>query len=121
MTVVMSEDEKSGWCCNRRRFLIRSAAVFGTGAIALLLGRNAYASGLSPLSMADPEAKELHYIDDASKIDRSSNPSYIPGSKCARCSFFRANGATGTCAFFPGKSVNANGWCSAYSQTEDAE
>ena len=117
----MSEDENFGWSCNRRRFLIRSSAALGTGALALLLGRSAYASELPPLSAADPEAKKLHYTEDASKMDRGSNPSYVPGSKCASCSFFRANGATGTCSFFPGKSVNANGWCSAYSQTEDAE
>lgn len=119
MRVLMSEDENLGRSCNRRRFLIRSSAALGTGALALLLGRGAYASGLPLLSMADPEAKKLHYTEDASKVDRGSNASYIPGSKCASCSFFRANGAT--CSFFPGKSVNANGWCSAYSQTEDAE
>jgi hypothetical protein len=117
----MSEEQKFGCGCNRRRFLIRSSAALGTGALALFLGQSARASDPPPLSLADPEAKKLHYTDDASKIDRGSNPAYIPGSKCANCNFFRGSGPTGACSFFPGKAVNANGWCSGYSQMQDAE
>jgi hypothetical protein len=117
----MSEEQKVEFRWNRRGFLIRGSAALGTGALVLLWGRSARANDPPLLSLADPEAKKLHYTDDASKIDRSSNPAYIPGSKCANCNFFRGSGATGACSFFPGKAVNANGWCSGYSQMQDAE
>jgi hypothetical protein len=72
--------------------------------------------------VSDPEAQKLHYTDDASKVDHAANPTYVAGSKCANCSMFRGGGAaTGGCALFQGKSVSANGWCSGYSQQQDAE
>lgn len=116
----MSDEKELHSIPNRRGFLIRAGAALGTGALAIFFGRHVWASDLPPLSLADPAAKKLHYTDDASKIDRGSNPTYVPGSKCASCSFFRGSGGFGTCSFFPGKEVNANGWCSAYQQPDDA-
>lgn len=116
----MSKDEDVRWRCDRRRFVIQTGAAVGVGAVALLLGRSASAADLPHLTSADAAAKPLHYTEDASKIDRASNPAYVPGSKCANCGFFRGKPPFGTCSFFPGKAVNANGWCSAYAQPDDA-
>lgn len=120
MGVYMNEEGNFTLRRNRRGFLIRAGAVLGTGALAVFFGRSARASGLPPVSLTDAAAKKLRYTDDASKIDRSSNPSYVPGSKCASCSFFHGSGGFGTCSFFPGKAVNANGWCSAYAKPDDS-
>ncbi len=116
-----SEELGVGSGCDRRLFLIRSGIALGAGAVALTLGRRALAAD-PLLSVTDPAAQKMHYTEDASKVDRGSNPTYTPGSKCANCSMYRGGtSATGGCALFPGKSVSANGWCSGYSQQQDAE
>ena len=71
--------------------MIQSGAVVGMGAVGLLMGRRAGAADLPHLTSADAAAKPLHYTEDAGKMDRASNPAYVPGSKCANCGFFRGN------------------------------
>jgi hypothetical protein len=116
-----SEERNVGSECNRRLFLIRSGVALGAGAVALALGQRAIAAD-PLLSPSDPAAQKMHYTDDASKVDRGSNPTYTAGSKCATCSMYRGgSSATGGCALFPGKSVSANGWCLGYAQQQDAE
>ncbi len=41
----------------------------------------------------------------------------MAGSACANCNFFQG-GATayGPCQLFPGKAVNAKGWCAGYAK-----
>jgi hypothetical protein len=120
MGVPVSKGEDVRSRCDRRRFVIQTGAVVGMGAVGLLMGRRAGAADLPHLTSADAAAKPLHYTEDASKIDRASNPAYSPGSKCANCSFFRGKAPFGSCSFFPGKAVNANGWCSAYARPDDS-
>lgn len=97
---------------SRRHFLKLAA---GTAAVAAVAGtgafsRLAHAQDLPPLSVSDPMAKALHYVEDASK---SKNPKYKKGDDCANCMFYKgkAGAARGPCQIFPGKSVNARGWC----------
>jgi len=95
---------------SRRRFLKIAA---GTTAAAVVLGsvpRFARAADLPPVSPSDPTAKALDYVDDASK---SSNPKHKAGDVCANCQFYTATNTTGRgpCQLFPGKSVDAQGWC----------
>lgn len=94
---------------SRRRFLKVAA---GTTAAAVVMGglpRFARAADLPPLSSSDPTAKALDYVEDATK---SGNPKYKAGDDCANCQFY-SGGPTGRgpCQLFPGKSVNAKGWC----------
>ena len=94
---------------SRRRFLKVAA---GTAAMAAVIGglpRYARAADLPPLTDADPTAKALGYVEDASK---TTNPKHPPGANCSNCQFY-GGGPTGRgpCQLFPGKSVNAKGWC----------
>lgn len=94
---------------SRRRFLKVAA---GTAAAAVLVGslpQLARAADLPHVSESDPTAKALAYVDDASK---STNPKHKAGDVCANCQFY-SGGPTGwgPCQLFPGKSVNAKGWC----------
>lgn len=98
---------------SRRRFLKVAA---GTTAAAIMIGalpRFARAADLPHLSESDPTAKALAYVEDASK---STNPKRKPGDICANCQFY-SGGPTGygPCQLFPGKSVNAKGWCISHS------
>ena len=94
---------------SRRRFLKVAA---GTAAMAAVMGgmpRYARAADLPPLTDADPTAKALGYVEDANK---STNPKHVAGADCSNCQFY-SGGPTGRgpCQLFPGKSVNAKGWC----------
>lgn len=94
---------------SRRRFLKVAA---GTTVAAVVMGglpRLSRAADLPALSESDPMAKALSYVEDAAK---STNAKRKPGDDCANCQFY-SGGATGRgpCQLFPGKSVNAKGWC----------
>ena len=93
---------------SRRRFL-----KLATGALALattgLLPRRAHAAEFPPLGEDEPTAKALGYVENAAA---STNPKHRPGAVCANCQFYRGgDGGRGACQVFPGKSVNARGWC----------
>lgn len=71
----------------------------------------ATAADLPLVTPDDPTAKALKYVSDASKATGAK-----PGSKCANCSNYQgaAGSAQGGCLLFPGKAVNASGWCSSW-------
>lgn len=101
---------------SRRHFL--QLAVFGAGAAALstvLIGK-ARAADLPHLTLDDATAKALGYGEDSSKIDAAKFPNHKPTQTCMNCNFYQ--GAAGSdyaaCTLFPGKAVNAKGWCSGY-------
>jgi hypothetical protein len=94
---------------SRRRFLKVAA---GTTVAAVVIGglpRFARAADLPPVTEADPTAKALGYVEDASK---TADAKHKAGADCSNCQFY-SGGATGRgpCQLFPGKSVNAKGWC----------
>ena len=93
----------------RRKFL-QLSAVAAAGLI-VKPGREAQASDLPHLSEDDPMAQAMKYKDDSSA---RNNPA--PDQNCANCAL--AQGAEGEtwvpCQIFPGKAVNANGWCSVW-------
>lgn len=97
---------------SRRRFLIQ--AVVATAALPFvasgLIG-TAQAQALKPLPADNAQAVALKYVVDASK---TKEPTFKPGSNCANCQFFTA--ATGACTLFPGFSVPAAAWCSAWAK-----
>jgi hypothetical protein len=98
----------------RRRFL--KIAVVGAAVApiaAALLPRVAYADD-PHLDLNDPTAKALNYTEDATTA--KANPAYKAGSMCSSCNFFKGHTemAYGPCELFPGKAVNAKGWCASW-------
>jgi hypothetical protein len=96
----------------RRDALKSLTLALGAGALARANASHA-AENQPHVSPSDPTAMALAYTDDASKVDRKQNGNYQPGQKCGNC--LQLQGAEGAiwrpCSLFPGKLVNANGWC----------
>ena len=118
---------------SRRRFLASVAIAVPVGAALLDAVVTNSASAQAPaakapaaapqlpkLDLADPSAKALLYVEDASKVDRK-NPlaaRYSPDQKCSTCA--QIQGKPGDdyrpCAIFPGKLVASKGWCSVWAK-----
>lgn len=94
---------------SRRRFLKAAA---GTAVAAAMIGslpRVSRAADLPHLADSDPTAKALGYVEDANK---STDAKRKAGDDCANCQFYSgAPTGYGPCQLFPGKAVNAKGWC----------
>ena len=95
----------------RRIFMLSIAA---TGA-ALATSR-VFAQAL--VSEADPQAKALGYVSDATKADTKRCPKYAAGQNCSGCALYQGKPgeAAGNCALFAGKQVSAKAWCSAWAK-----
>lgn len=79
---------------------------------ALIYSRGAAGADLPQLSEDDPSAKALGYVHDANSAPADKRKA---GTFCKNCNLIK--GAEGTwrgCAIFPGKAVNADGWCAAW-------
>ena len=97
---------------SRRRFLIQAVvAVAAIPFVAPNLIGTASAQALKPLPTDHATAKALAYVVDATT---SKHPNFKPGSNCGNCQFFTAG--TGACTLFPGFSVPAAAWCSAWAK-----
>lgn len=94
---------------SRRRFL-GVAAIVAAAPIALR-ALPANAAGLPMLPVDAPNAKALHYTENATT---AKNPAYKPGSDCGNCNFYKGGASSGGCALFPKNDVAAAGWCSAW-------
>ena len=97
---------------SRRSFVILSASA---GA-ALALSRLACAEP-QKVSESDANAKQLGYVEVASKVDKAKYPNYSAGQECSNCSLYQdqAGQAFGGCTLFGTKLVAAHGWCTSYS------
>jgi hypothetical protein len=90
----------------------------GSAALAgLIIARSAQAEEM--LTVTDPTAIALGYVEDASTVDVAKWPKKAgpDGDKqsCSTCKLFSDKGdGTGGCAIFPGKLVKAAGWCSGW-------
>ncbi|WEM43708.1 high-potential iron-sulfur protein [Photobacterium sp. DA100] len=92
---------------NRRNFLkLGLASVIGITVGKELLVKPAHASELPHLTEDDPQAKALQYVHQAADSDKH----------CGNCALIQGDDGDEwrPCAIFPGKAVNANGWCSAW-------
>jgi hypothetical protein len=73
-------------------------------------------SGLPHVTPEDPVAIALSYHESASTVDAKKFPIYKPEQKCSNC--LQLTGKAGDpwrpCNLFPGKLVNAEGWCKVY-------
>ena len=97
---------------SRRNFLMFA----GAGACAALLVPRVRAEDLPKLAESDATAVALGYREDATKVDAAKFPTHKNGQACVNCKFFLGTDKTASagCQLFPGKSVAAKGWCSAY-------
>ncbi|SRR5581483_161778 len=82
--------------------------------IALFAGSALADSPPAKVNEKDSMATALGYASDAKRVDKKAFPMYQPGSTCSNCSWYQGkpgDAAGGPCTFFPGKNVDANGWC----------
>jgi hypothetical protein len=75
------------------------------------------AGGALPHVLAtDPLAVALAYHESAKTVEAAKFPMYKPEQKCSNC--LQLKGTEGDawrpCNLFPGKLVNAEGWCKVY-------
>ncbi len=92
--------------------------------LALVTGGAARALADAPppkVNEKDSLAVALGYVSDAKHVDTKASPQYIAGSTCSSCSWYQgkpADPAGGACTFFPGKNVDANGWCRMWNKKQ---
>jgi len=109
---------------SRRQML--SAALAATGALTLRALRvqaaeSQPAASPAKLDEKDSTAKALGYVSDAKRVDPKANPTYQAGASCSTCSWYQGkpgDPAGGPCTFFPGKNVDANGWCRMWNKKQ---
>jgi High potential iron-sulfur protein len=101
---------------HRRTVLKTALAGLATLPAAALFGEAAAQATPPKLDEKDPLAVAMGYVHDAKKVDANKTPQYKPNSTCANCS--QLTGKEGDewrpCNIFPGKVVNAKGWCKVW-------
>jgi hypothetical protein len=106
---------------SRRRFLLVGAgAVVAVPLGSMVAALPAYAQEMDKVDPANPQAKALGYVHDASAVDTSKYPKRAgeEGAKqfCHNCNLYTGKEGEewGPCQIFPGKLVAADGWCNAW-------
>jgi hypothetical protein len=100
-----------------RRSIVKGGVIAGALLPAFgLIGTTAGAAALTPLDPADPTAKALGFVPDATKVSAAANPTYKAGQRCGTCAQFqgKAGDTTGGCNIFVGHVVPVGGWCKVY-------
>lgn len=102
---------------SRRRLLFTTAMAITATPLFIkgFIGRSAYAA-LPHLTKDDPAAKALGYRSDATRANRTDKADVSAKDQfCHNCRFIQSDsGEWRPCQVFPGKTVNANGWCSSW-------
>lgn len=98
-----------------RRKFIQLSAVAVAGCLANP-GRQAFAQDLPHVTEDDPMANAMKYTHDASTVDASTRANPAADQNCANCALVQGNDGDEwrPCQIFPGKAVNAKGWCSVW-------
>ena len=98
----------------RRKFIQLSAAA--AAGYFMQDSRKALADDLPQLSPDDPMAQAMKYTHDASTVDAGARVNTAADQTCANCALVQGNDgdAWRPCQIFPGKAVNAAGWCSVW-------
>ena len=98
-----------------RRQFIQLSAVAAAGLI-VRPATEARAEDMPQLTEDDAMAKNMKYVHDASSVDPAARANPAADQTCANCALVQ--GADGDawrpCQIFPGKLVNADGWCSVW-------
>jgi hypothetical protein len=101
---------------SRRRALgIFATAVAVVPVTSLIGARPALAADLPHVEESDPIAVSLKYKHDATqagRVDKAGTPA--DQQFCRNCQLAQGEGEWVACTVFPGKAVNANGWCTAW-------
>lgn len=71
---------------------------------------------LPMLDEKEASALALGYVEDAARADKVKFPNFVAGSGCSNCGNYlgQSGDPAGGCKIFPGKRVNAKGWCTAW-------
>jgi hypothetical protein len=98
-----------------RRKFIQLSAVAVAGAVAVP-GSRAYAQDMPHLSEDDAMASAMKYTHDASTVDPATRANPAEEQSCSNCALIQGNEGDEwrPCQIFPGKLVNAHGWCSVW-------
>jgi hypothetical protein len=102
-----------------RRSIVKGGLIAGALLPTIgLMSSNAAAAALPMLDPSDPTAKALGFVNDATKVDSKTHPTFKPGQKCGTCAQFQGKpgDATAACTIFAGKSVPQGGWCQVWAQ-----
>jgi hypothetical protein len=102
-----------------RRSIVKSGLIAGALLPTIgLISHSAAAASLPALDPNDPTAKALGFVNDATKVDTKTHPTFKAGQKCGTCAQFqgKAGDATAACTIFAGKSVPQGGWCQVWAQ-----
>jgi hypothetical protein len=95
-----------------RREALRCLVAFGAATLPLQTLR----AEPPHLSVTEPSAVAVGYVEHAERVDAKKYPGYAKGQTCENC--LQLQGAAGAayrpCSLFPGKTVAAAGWCSAW-------
>ncbi len=96
---------------SRRVFMMQVVA--GSGA---LLGAGAVVAQPARVDEKDPQAVQLGYKADTTKVDKAKFPKHTNDQKCSNCQLFQGKPADawGGCPLFGAKQVAGPGWCSAW-------
>jgi hypothetical protein len=75
-----------------------------------------FAQDLPHLATDDAMANAMKYTHDASTVDPASRANPAADQDCANCALIQGNDGDEwrPCQIFPGKAVNAKGWCSVW-------
>lgn len=98
----------------RRKFIQLSAAAAASCIVTPL--RPTFAADLPQLSEDDPMATSMKYTHDASTVDPATRANPAETQTCANCALAQGNEGESwrPCQIFPGKAVNAKGWCTVW-------
>ena len=85
-------------------------------AVGATRARAADAGSLPHVTPTDSVAVALAYHESAKTVEAAKFPNYKPGQECSNCLQLtgKAGDAWRPCNLFPGKLVNAGGWCKVY-------
>ncbi len=98
-----------------RRKFIQLSAVAAAGYL-VTPSRDAVAQDLPHLTEDDAMAGTMKYTHDASTVDAGSRTNPAADQNCANCALVQGDDGAEwrPCQIFPGKAVNAKGWCSVW-------
>lgn len=100
----------------RRQFMAGSAGFAGIWLLSALPARSTAAPAPAALDPADPRAVAVGYTRNHRSVDLARWPKKAREQKDApqRCSTCALRSEAGGCSLFGGRSVDADGWCNAW-------
>jgi hypothetical protein len=97
----------------KRRNFLKNGSIALLSLAAPLRAGSAQAQPLPRLAEDDPLAQKLGYHHSSARVDRRKFANHRRGQDCDDCVHYKGKPREpwGPCDLFPGKSVNAKGWC----------